>query len=385
MGSAELRDEATITTGVIHGRRSGGLRRWAAGVVLLSLPGCMSFGARTLDRDRYDFTQAMANSWKQQTLLNIVKMRYGDTPIFVDVGQIVSSYQLVSTVQAGGTVYPGLDRVPTTSIANFFNLGVQGQYTDRPTITYVPLTGSQFIQTLMTPIPPIRLFELVEAGWRVDLLFRAAVQTVNGLSNSRGGASIRLEDPEFAELVRALRRIQESGMVGLRARADKDHQGGGLVMFFVTKDVPPEIQRDRDTVKRLLGLNPEKSEFSVAYGAAPDRDDVIALHTRSGFQILYELATFVDVPEAHEREHRAYPHLPTPPDGRERLPPLIHIASGESKPSDTFAKVYYGDRWYWIDNRDLSSKAMFSFLLVMLTLADSGHGAPSPFVTIQAN
>lgn len=362
------------------------LRLWSVVAVGVSLSGCMSFGATTLDRDRFDFTQAMANSWKQQTLLNIVKMRYADTPIFVDVGQIVSSYSLSSTVQAGGTVYPNLERVPSTSISNFFNLGVQGQYTDRPTITYVPLTGSQFVQTLMTPIPPIRLFELVEAGWPVDLLFTAAVQTVNGLSNSRGGAQIRLEDPDFVKVVRALRRIQASGSVGLRVDPDRDKKGEGLVMWFATKKVPPEIQEERLALKRLLGLNPEKLEVSVIYGTVPPgRDDVLALHTRSGFQILYELATFVEVPEAHEREMRAYPHLPAPPDGQETLPPLIRIVSGETKPTDAFAKVYYNDRWYWIENRDLHSKGLFSFLLVMLTLAESGQKAPSPFVTIQAN
>jgi hypothetical protein len=123
----------------------------------------------------------------------------------------------------------------------------------------------------------------------------------------------------------------------------------------------------------------------VIYGAAPERDDVVALHTRSGFQILYELATFVEVPEEHEREKRAYPHLPVPPEGQETLPPLIRILSDVSKPTDAFAKVHYNDRWYWIENRDLASKGLFSFLLVMLTLAETGQKAPSPFVTIQAN
>ena len=87
-------------------------------------------------------------------LLNIVKMRYADTPIFIDVGQVISGYEVEGTFSAGGGI--GNNTAPG-ALGNFLNLGASGRYLDRPTITYAPLTGSDFIQTFMTPIPLIRL------------------------------------------------------------------------------------------------------------------------------------------------------------------------------------------------------------------------------------
>ena len=95
------------------GRRRWGNRQVLARCGLLALmfsalvAGC-TIGPSTMTRDRFDYTAAVAESWKSQMLLNLVKLRYSDTPVFLDVGQIVSGYT-VRTPDLTGEFRAGLD------------------------------------------------------------------------------------------------------------------------------------------------------------------------------------------------------------------------------------------------------------------------------------
>jgi len=67
-------------------------------IVVLTLAslvaGCASIGPAGIQRDRPDYSGSMASSWKEQMLLNIVKFRYFDPPVFLDVSSVVSTREL---------------------------------------------------------------------------------------------------------------------------------------------------------------------------------------------------------------------------------------------------------------------------------------------------
>src|SRR5882672_3977315 len=71
---------------------------------MMFLQGCKSIGPGTVPRDRSDYSDTISESWKRQTLLNIVKLRYLDPPIFVDVGNIVAGYTLQVGANVGGQI-----------------------------------------------------------------------------------------------------------------------------------------------------------------------------------------------------------------------------------------------------------------------------------------
>jgi len=322
---------------------------------------------------------AIASSWKRQTLLNIVKLRYADTPVFLDVGQIISGYQLEGTVGVQGTLNSA------SALGDIVELGTAGRYTDRPTITYTPLTGAHFIQVLMTPIPPPALFMLVESGVAVDLLLQVAVQEINGISNRRGGLRSRAADPDFPRLLDAMRRVQDSGAIALRVERSEGSKAEGTVMTIRREALPPEVQADAALIRSLLRLRADQDEFRVVYGAQARAAEEVAVQTRSAFQIMSQLGGDVEVPAEHLAEQRTYPSPPPAVPGDPALPPMVRIRSATEVPDDAFTAVRYRDHWYWIDDRDIRSKSIFTFLMILTTLAEKGGHVQPPVVTIQGN
>ena len=343
---------------------------------VLALSGCSGIGPGTVARDRFDYTAAISESWKRQMLLNIVKLRYGDAPIFLDVASIINQYQLTTDLNASFSWgFP----IPNQNAYNP-KVGVDGNFVDRPTITYNPLTGEKFARNLMTPVAPATVMSLIEGGYPIDLVFRILVHSVNGIQNSfGGGARARKADPEFYVILDKMRRIQTTGAVALRVKRTENREA--LMMVF-RKRVDKEMEQEGREVRRMLGLKEEGGEFRVVYGSAPANDEEVALLTRSILEVLSDISGTVEVPADHVAEKRVLPTME--PDGEGIKGTMIRILCSTAKPSDNFAAVPYRDRWFWIDDRDYQSKKLFSFLMFVMTLTETGGKEGAPIVTINA-
>lgn len=353
---------------------------WICRASLLALPwltACSSIGPGTVPRDRFDYSSAVADSWKQQALLNIVKLRYSDNVVFVDVAQIVSGYTFQGTV-SGAVGQSNPSGAPGN--LSKYNVGAQGTYIDRPTITYTPLTGQQYMKGLLTPVAPSSVLFLMQAGYAADFIMLMTVDSINGLNNrSVAPARMNAGDPEFFQVVELMRKVQRSGDIGMRVEVDKVKKETTLLTFH-RRALNSELQSERAEIGRLLRLDPNVNEYNVSYGMSAGGGSNIDMTTRSLAQIMLELAGTVDIPKVHLDDGSVYP-VPPP---IESAKPLMHVRSGTERPKNPFAAVQYEGHWFWIDRSDLASKRTFSFLMAIFNFAETGKPENLPLVTIPA-
>ncbi len=323
-----------------------------------------------MDRDQLDYGRSLSDNWKAQMLANLVKMRYVDMPVFVDVGQIVSGYSLETMVQAG----IGLNNSFTGGNAQ--TLGASGKYTDRPTITYTPKTGSDYLRSLLEPVDPSALLKLILAGYSSELLFAWAVQSINGVHNySVTAHRSRHADPEFTEYIKIFQDLQSLGAISFEMQSTPDDKHD-VIILFEAEGLDQATLDKRERSREIISLDPDRDRFRVVYGPFSIDDDVIALQTRSVLQMLTALSGFIDVPP------EKFTHASSGFDFAPGASRPFHVHSSPDRPKDSFTATEYKGYWYWIENDDLVSKRVFTLMLFLTTLTHTDRNQAVPVLTI---
>jgi len=334
------------------------------------LASCSSYGPKSMDRDQLNYGTSIGDNWKNQMLANIVKMRYLDMPVFVDVGSIVSGYSLSTTVSGNvgfGNSFTGGDA---------HGLGASGTFTDRPTITYMPKTGNDYLRAILEPVEPKNLLALIQAGYSSELLFSWAVEAINGVHNWSASSRNNTDpDPEYLEFVKLMQELQYLGAVGFELTTDSKTKHD--VIFVLDKQGLPESTRQKSLrVGEIIGLEPGLDRYRVIYAPFKTNSATLAMQTRSVIQMLSAMAGFIDIPADHVT-------FTSPGHDVSRLSTRpFHVRSGTERPEHSFAEIKYEDHWFWIENSDILSKRVFTLMLFITTLTNQANSPNAPVLTI---
>src|SRR5262245_59855483 len=150
----------------------------SAAAAIMALAGCHSLGAPRIPADHFDYNQAIARSANEQMLLNVVRLRYSETPVFLALSSVLTQYVYSGQVGINGASGEAAGS-PNWSVGGNASL----LYIERPTITYTPLTGREFADQLIASVPSDLVFGLVESGWPPEQLLTMMLHRINDVQN----------------------------------------------------------------------------------------------------------------------------------------------------------------------------------------------------------
>jgi hypothetical protein len=237
--------------------------------VCMAAAGCM--GSWAMRGTRLGYNKSVSYTASQEMLLNIVRMRYGETPTFLDMPSVVSQTE-ASMVGAGAqkSAFQG-------ALDGAFNLR------DRPTITYAPRTGEDMGASMIKPLKAEAILD-VSPGDDTRIFLLAFVDSINGVRNSpqaTSPASRTLEDnEEYRDGVDLFIGLQNRGAVRMRvAELDEKPQGSPLsAKHLIATDMLAAAEND--FVFQMTGDQAvllKRSRF-LAMTVVPDAVDAADVH-----------------------------------------------------------------------------------------------------------
>ncbi|HEV7508352.1 MAG TPA: hypothetical protein VGS07_25950 [Thermoanaerobaculia bacterium] len=351
----------------------------ALALTALLWTGCSAqLGPRTIPHARADYGAALVHSWDEQLLLNLVRLRYRDNPLFLEVGSVVTHYSVAAGASASAQVTAqGSDTLAST-------LGANLSYIEEPTITYAPLQGDDFVSRLLSPISPANLVLLSQSGWSIERLLLCCVQKVNGLRNATGAAGPTPDyAPPFAEfhrLAKLLRRLQVAGLIEATVADD-----GKTVSLLFNLAPPGPLADQSDEARKLLGIDGDITTLRVTPATIRKGKDEVAVAGRSLLSVLFYFSQAVEVPAEDEKAGRVTVTLKE--DGQrfdwlEATGSLMRIRSAAAQPASAAVKVRYRGSWFYIADDDLNSKTTFNLLTYLFALKAGSHQIKEPLLTL---
>jgi len=354
---------------------------------LLIIAGCAAQGAKRVPADRFDYNAAIALSTREQMLLNIVRSRYLEVPVFLTVSSVLTQYEYDRSIGVGAILEFGTETTDRgTGEANL-------SFAERPTITYLPVEGQEFSAHLLSNIPADIIFAAAQAGWSIDIFMRIGIQRFGEVENMSFGelpASGYVDtETQFAEDFKKLKRfervIELIFILADREVIEVQHveeNGKSRNYLIISNKVSEDLRPLLGELRQLIGIT-NGNRFRITDRVTNLKSTELSIQTRSIMAMIDFMARGVEVPLEHLQEGRIIDYG-LQSSGGEVAQGLIpfKMRSSKSRPQNVFAAVRFNDYWYYIDHNDITSKRALSLIIVLFRLQAPTPAGAAPILSL---
>jgi hypothetical protein len=393
-------------------------------LVVLALGCQMGPGRLTVASSHYSDAVRIAQA--EELLVNLVRLRYRDGPLFLSVNNISTQFEFNSALGVGGSS-------SWSPSSNTVGADAGVSYSEKPTISFSILGGEKFQKKILTPLSVADISLLAESGWRGDRVFQLTVESLNGLRNApRASGPTPDVEPQYQKFLEAIRLL---GKLARERQLDFDyetrrepisaplspsqidggstvdavqagvafkvHEDGRVQLFYAKRTLVMRIARSATgsseiaRLRELLSLDPTRLLYDVVEQEDSDYDPLepekrlkeIGIDSRSLMGVLYYLSHGVEVSQADldsgivtrttDRDGELY-------DWSDLLGGLFRarISDDWFRPSEAAFAVQHRGRWFYIDDSDLTSKSTFLLLGQLFALQAGEVDEAGPVLTL---
>jgi len=403
------------------------------GVVMLStLQACVTVGPALYESSFDDYNNAIRKTSDGQMLANLVRMRYLESPVFLQVASVSTSFNLSRNAGASVGIPEGAP--------NDYGVNVGASYSETPTISFSLPESREYYGRLMAPLSASQITMLIEAGFDAEAVMRTAVRRINRLRNLAVEYSAYPQAPdsytEFVEVFTLIRKLSDEGLVEFGpSRATtvySDPVGpinqGDLADVLATEVVakteagielfqnedeqwqihtftrrlsirfsPESVEStDAQRLRKLLNLYPGRYTYPILeseltkiekvrahLGQAPAALDPtavwkeIGVQGRSMMEIMQYASTGVEVPAVYMASGIAFSGSSSVAGDRRFV-----IMSSIDEPSSASLRIKYRGHWFYIPDNDLKSRKEFALITALFAVTGGTVPGAHPVLTL---
>ena len=315
-------------------------------------------------------------------LLNLVRLKYRDPSYFLKVGSVTASLTFGSNIGVGTKLDVGSG---VSSVSP--SLGVS--YTDRPTITYSPLQGEDFLKSIMSSISLEAVLVMAQSGWGIERVIGITMERMNDLYNAPGASGptpdYAPDFKKFKRMLALLRELQAKGDIEIGTDMNLRTKKKNRMIIFEPSNLNRHVIKELNS---LLGFNgaDESVRLSLTTNFLNPQPNQLKVRTRSISSVLYYLSQNVSIPEEHKNEGLVtITHTLSGEEfnwGETPAGEVFKVKFSEDYPEHAFIAVPYRGYWFYLADDDLQTKATFMLLMQLFDLQAGQTKYTGPTLTL---